>query len=148
MHPFASLVPVATQCERDSRSAARGRSHGGLFASFGRIGLPSRVLYLYVIDHACKEAGNARLQRQTVEHTVGTLKAWMGSTQFFTSTLERVQTEMSIHVLAYNLKRLMSMLGVEETIAIACYRNMAPDVSRPLDPELTVALTGSGHRAY
>ena len=60
----------------------------------------------------------SRLRRQTVEHTFGTLKAWMGSTHFLTRTLERVQTEMSLHVLAYNLKRLMSVLGVEGTIAV------------------------------
>ena len=59
----------------------------------------------------------SRLRRQTVEHTFGTLKAWMGSTHFLTKTLERVRTEMSLHVLAYNLKRLISLLGVEGAIA-------------------------------
>ena len=59
----------------------------------------------------------SRLRRQTVEHTFGTLKAWMGSTHFLTKTLERVRTEMSLQVLAYNLKRLISLLGVEGAIA-------------------------------
>jgi transposase len=53
----------------------------------------------------------SRLRRQTVEHTFGTLKAWMGSTHFLTKTLPRVRTEMSLHVLAYNLKRAMKILG-------------------------------------
>jgi hypothetical protein len=44
-----------------------------------------------------------RLRRQTVEHVFGTLKAWMGSTDFLTKTLPRVRTEMSLQVLAYNL---------------------------------------------
>jgi transposase len=54
-----------------------------------------------------------RLRRSTVEHPFGTLKAWMGSTHFLTKTLERVSTEMSLHVLAYNMKRVINLLGVE-----------------------------------
>ena len=53
-----------------------------------------------------------RVRRQTAEHPFGTIKACMGSTHFLTKTLERVSTEMSLHVLAYNLKRVMSLLGV------------------------------------
>lgn len=52
-----------------------------------------------------------RIRRQTVEHPFGTLKAWMGSTHFLTKTLDKVSTEMSLHVLAYNLKRVMNLLG-------------------------------------
>jgi len=52
-----------------------------------------------------------RIRRQTVEHPFGTLKAWMGSTHFLTKTLDKVSTEMSLHVLAYNLKRVMNILG-------------------------------------
>src|SRR6201987_5660382 len=51
------------------------------------------------------------VRRQTVEHPFGTLKAWMGATHFLTRTLKRVRTEMSLHVLAYNLKRMISILG-------------------------------------
>jgi transposase len=52
------------------------------------------------------------IRRQTVEHPFGTIKAWMGSTHFLMKTLEKVKTEMSLHVLAYNLKRMISILGV------------------------------------
>jgi len=52
------------------------------------------------------------VRRQTVEHPYGTLKAWMGSTHFLTKTLDRVSTEMSLHVLAYNFKRVMKILGI------------------------------------
>ncbi|SDR61267.1 IS1182 family transposase [Paraburkholderia tuberum] len=55
----------------------------------------------------------ARLRRQTVEHPFGTLKFWMGSVHFLTKTLSRVRTEMSLHVLAYNLKRAMNILGTK-----------------------------------
>ena len=54
-----------------------------------------------------------RIRRQTVEHPYGTLKLWMGSTHFLTKTLNRVSTEMSLHILAYNLKRVMNILGVK-----------------------------------
>ena len=52
------------------------------------------------------------VRRQTVEHPFGTLKAWMGATHFLTRTLKRVSTEMSLHVLAYNIKRVIAIIGV------------------------------------
>ena len=59
----------------------------------------------------------SRLRRQTVEHPFGTLKAWMGSTHFLTKTLPRVQTEMSLQVLAYNLKRALNIFGTQLLVA-------------------------------
>jgi hypothetical protein len=53
-----------------------------------------------------------RVRRQTVEHPFGTIKSWMGWTHFLMKTLPRVRTEMSLHVLAYNLKRVMRILGI------------------------------------
>ncbi len=53
-----------------------------------------------------------RERRQIVEHPYGTIKAWMGVIHFLTKTLERVRTEMSLHVLAYNLKRVMTIVGI------------------------------------
>lgn len=53
-----------------------------------------------------------RIRRQTIEHPFGTLKAWMGSTHFQMRTLKHVSTEMSLHVLAYNLKRVMRILEI------------------------------------
>ena len=53
-----------------------------------------------------------RVRRRTVEHPFGTLKFWMGAVHFLTKTLPRVSTEMSLHVLAYNLKRVMQILGI------------------------------------
>jgi len=52
-----------------------------------------------------------RIRWQTVEHPYGTIKLWMGSAHFLTRTLDRVSTEMSLHVLAYNLKRVMKLMG-------------------------------------
>ena len=56
--------------------------------------------------------GAMLVRRATVEHPFGTLKAWMGATHFKMRTLEKVRTEMSLHVLAYNLKRVIAILGV------------------------------------
>jgi transposase len=56
------------------------------------------------------------VRRRTVEHVFGTLKHWMGSTHFLTRRLENVSTEMSLHVLAYNLKRVIAILGMPKTM--------------------------------
>jgi len=48
-----------------------------------------------------------------VEHVFGTLKAWMGSAHFRMRTMKKVATEMSLHVLAYNLKRVIAIMGAE-----------------------------------
>jgi hypothetical protein len=54
----------------------------------------------------------ARIRRQTAEHVFGTLKSWMGATHFLMKRLPNVKTEMSLHVLAYDLKRAMQIFGV------------------------------------
>lgn len=59
-----------------------------------------------------RDPDKMRVRRQTVEHPFGTIKSWMGATHFLTKTLDRVSTEMSLHVLAYNLKRVMKLLGI------------------------------------
>jgi transposase len=56
------------------------------------------------------------LRRCTVEHVFGTFKHWMGWTHFQTRKLEHVNTEMSLHVLAYNLKRVIAILGIAKTM--------------------------------
>lgn len=52
-----------------------------------------------------------RIRKRTVEHPFGTLKQWMGATHFLTRRLPGVGAEMSLNVLAYNLKRVMNILG-------------------------------------
>jgi hypothetical protein len=52
-------------------------------------------------------------RRQTVEHPFGTIKSWMGATHFQMKKLKNVGTEMALHVLAYNMKRVISILGVD-----------------------------------
>ncbi len=60
----------------------------------------------------------ARMRRQTVEHPFATLKSWMGATHFLTRTLPNVSTEMSLHVLAYNLTRAVNIFGTKGMIGM------------------------------
>ena len=58
------------------------------------------------------EPHRMRVRRETAEHPFGTIKSWMGYTHFQMKTLKHVSTEMSLHVLAYNLKRMINIMGV------------------------------------
>lgn len=64
-----------------------------------------------------REPERMRVRRCTAEHPFGTLKSWMGHTHFLMKTKKHVSTEMSLHVLAYNLKRVMLIMGVKPLIA-------------------------------
>lgn len=57
-----------------------------------------------------------KVRRSTVEHPFGTIKSWMGSTHFLMKTIEKVSAEMSLHVLAYNIKRVIQIMGVSGLI--------------------------------
>ena len=70
-----------------------------------------------VQDRLDRNPDKMRVRRQTVEHPFGTIKAWMGATHFQMRTLPKVATEMALHVLAYNMKRVMRILGVGELMA-------------------------------
>src|SRR6516162_942571 len=61
------------------------------------------------LDHNPNAMG---VRRQTAEHPFGTIKCWMGATHFLTKRLPKVATEMALNVLAYNMKRVMAILGV------------------------------------
>jgi transposase len=64
-----------------------------------------------------REPARMRVRREVAEHPFATIKFWMGPTHFQMKTLKRVSTEMSLHVLAYNLKRLIALFGVKPLIA-------------------------------
>ena len=72
---------------------------------------------LDVAEAELRKTPNAMtVRKQTVEHPFGTIKHWMGATHFVTKRLENVQAEMSLHVLAYNLKRMIKLFGVPRLI--------------------------------
>ena len=60
--------------------------------------------------------GAMQQRRETAEHPFGTIKAWMGAMHFRMKTLAHVATEMALHVLAYNIKRVIAILGVPKLI--------------------------------
>ena len=57
-----------------------------------------------------------KIRKSTVEHPFGTIKSWMGATHFLTKRLENVSTEMNLHVLAYNMKRMINIFGQQSLI--------------------------------
>jgi transposase len=59
-----------------------------------------------------------QLRKELVEHPFGTMKQWMGHGSFLMRGLEKVSTEFSLTVLAYNIKRVLSILGVNRLIAV------------------------------
>jgi len=63
-------------------------------------------------DRISRDPALMALRRSTVEHPFGTIKAWMGATHFRMRRLVHVRTEMALHVLAYNIKRVINMIGV------------------------------------
>jgi len=58
-----------------------------------------------------------RRRRETVEHPFGTIKMRMGATHFLMKRLKNVRTEMALHVLAYNLTRVMNIIGIRPLMA-------------------------------
>ncbi len=80
----------------------------------------SRWVHEAVVDRAQARLDSRpdamRVRRATVEHPFGTIKSWMGSTHFTMKTLNRVSTEMSLHVLAYNLKRVINLVGTRKVM--------------------------------
>jgi len=66
-----------------------------------------------MLDRMSRDPALMGLRRSTVEHPFGTIKAWMGATHFRMRTLKNVRTEMAFHVLAYNIKRMISLIGVQ-----------------------------------
>jgi transposase len=63
-----------------------------------------------------REPERMKARRNTVEHPFGTIKCWMGYTHFQMRTLECVRTEISLHVLSYNLKRMLNIFGIKPLI--------------------------------
>ena len=86
---------------------------------------PQRRITRWEHEHVLEEAQRRldnnphamRQRRETVEHPFGTMKARMGATHFLTKTLPKVAAEMALSVLAYNLTRVMNIIGIKPLIA-------------------------------
>ena len=68
-------------------------------------------------DRMSRDPALMGLRRSTVEHPFGTIKAWMGATHFRMRRLRNVRTEMAFHVLAYNIKRMIALIGARGLLA-------------------------------
>ena len=74
---------------------------------------------LEAVQRSLDERPEKMRQRcETVEHPFGTIKARMGAIHFLMKTLPKVATEMALHVLAYNLTRVMNIIGVPPLMAV------------------------------
>jgi len=93
--------PLQGQCTTSNRRITRWEHEAVLEAMQRRLDCKPKAMMV---------------RRSTIEHVFGTLKHWMGSTHFLTRGLQHVGTEMSLHVLAYNFKRLIKLLGIAEAI--------------------------------
>jgi hypothetical protein len=114
-HFAAALALVGELKERavtvHSKLAARPARSGGLRAGE----------HEHVLEEVQRRLDNnpqaMRQRRETVEHPFGTIKARMGATHFLTKTLPKVAAEMALSVLAYNLTRVMNIVGIKPLIA-------------------------------
>jgi transposase len=68
-------------------------------------------------DRVDRKPDCMRIRGSTVEHPFGTIKSWLGPTHFLMKGLEHVSTEMSLHVLSYNFKRMLQIMGVGPLMA-------------------------------
>ena len=88
------------------------------------------------------------IRRQTVEHPFASLKAWMGSTHFLTRTLEKVKTEMSLQVLAYNMKRMINIFDVKPLIKAIAALSRSSDGVRHCRTHKTAAVISKHATAF
>jgi len=95
--------PIKAQCTTGSKRRVRRWVHEAVIDAMQ--------------ERLDRDPEKMRVRRQTVEHPFGTIKFWMGATHFLTKTLARVRTEMSLHVLAYNFKRVLRLLGIGAMLA-------------------------------
>ena len=124
-------VPNCTACRLKThctsapfRRVARWKHEGVVDATLNRLELAPDAM---------------TIRRRAVEHPFGTLKSWMGATHFLTKGLEKVRTEMSLHVLAYNLRRTSAnhVCAPPPPNAVLTLRGRAPRVSRSASELIT-----------
>ncbi len=72
-----------------------------------------------------------RTRRRLVERPFGTIKAWMGHSHFLMKRLPNVKTEISLHILAYNMKRVMAVLGTKPLMEAIRAQDPALHASAP-----------------
>jgi hypothetical protein len=107
---YGATGPQPVKIVRSNPGAPPGQSGGFHGGSMSTCSMPCSSA-LMQNPHAM------RLRRETVEHPFGTMKARMGATHFVTKTLPKVAAEMALSVLAYNLTRVMNIVGTKPLMA-------------------------------
>ena len=113
--PTVSADPHSNRhifCTAEDASRPTAQSHRRTNRSF--LAPPCRAAVQARLDN---NPGAMRTRRETVEHPFGTMKMRMGATHFLMKTLPKVATEMALHVLAYNLTRVLNIFGVKPMMA-------------------------------
>jgi len=82
-----------------------------------RLAVMERLMLASPDQRLDKNPHAMRQRRETAEHPFGTLKMRMGATHFMMKRLPKVATEMALHVLAYNLTRVMNIMGIQPLMA-------------------------------
>src|ERR1700739_4747364 len=96
----------------DGLSDVRAESQVHDWRAAPELALGDEAVLETVQDRLDRNPDKMRVRRQTVVHPFGSIKAWMGATHFQMRRLPKVASEMALHVLAYNMKRVMQILGV------------------------------------
>lgn len=122
--PAGEMLPYRFTNVQDGKTVHRYWTHACRDCRIKSLCTPSTERRVIRWEHeAVLEKVQARLdhnpdamtmRRSTVEHPFGTIKCWMGATHFLCMTLPKVATEMALNVLAYNMKRVMNILGVDK----------------------------------
>ncbi len=122
--PAGELLPYRFTNVQDGKTVHRYWTSACKDCRLKPLCTPSKERRIFRWEHeAVLEKVQARLdrtpeamtmRRSTVEHPFGTIKCWMGATHFLTMTLPKVATEMALNVLAYNMKRVMNIIGVDQ----------------------------------
>ena len=119
--PAGETLPYRFTNVQDGKTVHRYWTHACKDCRLKTLCTPSKERRIFRWEHeAVLEKVQARLdhtpdamtmRRSTVEHPFGTIKCWMGATHFLTKTLPKVATEMALNVLAYNMRRVMNIIG-------------------------------------
>ena len=151
--PAGEMLPYRFTNVQDGKTVHRYWTSACKDCRLKSLCTPSKERRIFRWEHeAVLEKVQARLdrtpeamtmRRSTVEHPFGTIKCWMGATHFLCITLPKVATEMALNVLAYNMKRVMNIIGVGKLLEairavkakshsnFACVRWLQGAVGRP-----------------
>jgi transposase len=126
--PAGETLPYRFTNVQDGKTVHRYWTHSCKDCRLKPLCTPSKERRVFRWEHeAVLERVQARLdrtpdamtmRRSTVEHPFGTIKCWMGATHFLTMTMPKVATEMALNVLAYNMKRVMNIIGVDKLLEV------------------------------